>query len=252
MSFSHVLTKILWICPLLCQAAIVAVMLRRRLVHVFPVFFSYTAVVFSREFILLFLTYPGSPYRLVYWCGEILAVLLGLGVIVEVLRHVLEPLPSLSFVLNSIWFFGFIVAATAMLMFFLTRGGAGADRVSEFIMLGERSARFLQASLLIVVVALMARLGLTWHHDSVGIVAGFGIYSSVALGAFEFRAHLHLLSHAALAVINSAAYNAAALVWVFYFLRARRSVPVDDLPKTNLAECNEAVTDYLEQWYQRY
>lgn len=252
MSFSYVLTKILWISPLICQAAIVAVMLRRRLVHVFPVFFGYTAVVFSREFFLLFLTYPGTPYRLVYWCGEILAVLFGLGVIVEVLRHVFVPIPSLGFVLNSIWILGFIVAATALLMFFLTRGGAGADQVSELIMLGERSARFLQASLLIVVVALMARLGLTWHHYSVGIVAGFGIYSSVALVAFEFRAHLHLLSHPALAEINSAAYNAAALIWVFYFWRARRNAPIESLPKTDLPEWNEAVTNYVERWYRQF
>jgi hypothetical protein len=252
MNFSHVLTRILWICPLICQAAIVWVMLKRRLVYIFPVFFSYTVVVFSREVILLFLTYPGNPYRLVYWCGEILVVLLGLGVIVEILRHVILPIPSLRFLLSSVWILGFIAALTALLMFFLSRGGAGADRVFEFTMLGERSARFLQASLLIVVLALMSRLGLTWHNYSVGIVAGFGIYSSVALAAFEFRAHLHLLSHAALAVINSAAYNAAALIWVFYFWRAWRNTPVESLPKTDLPDWSEAVTDYVHQWYRRF
>jgi hypothetical protein len=48
----------------------------------------------------------------------------------------------------------------------------------EWIILQERSARFLQVCLLIVAIAMMSRLGLTWHHYSLGIAAGFGVYSA--------------------------------------------------------------------------
>src|SRR4029077_12254048 len=116
----------------------------------------------------------------------------------------------------------------------------------------ERSVRFLQSSLLIVVIALMSRLGLSWHQESVGIAAGFGVYSALALACFELGAHLHVISQLALALVNSAAYNLAVLIWAFYILRPSRVTPVEDLPKTDLAEWNSAVTDYVNQWSRRY
>ena len=118
--------------------------------------------------------------------------------------------------------------------------------------MGERSVRFLQSSLLIVLIALMSRLGLSWHQESVGIAAGFGVYSALALVCFELGIHLHAISGTALALVNSAAYNLAAIIWAFYFLRTLPVTPVEHLPKTDLAEWNSAVTDYVNQWSRRY
>ena len=252
MSFFNVLTKVLWICPLVLQSCIVWIMLSRRAARIFPVFFTYTAVVLSREVILLFLKYPGNAYAFVYWTGESLAVLLGLGVIAEVVWHVFRPVPSLSFVTSAMIVLAVIVSSTAALLFFLTRGGPGADRVLEGIVLAERSARFLQACLLIALIALMSRLGLTWRSYATGIVAGFGIYASIALVAFEFRAHLNLLHQSALALINSAAYNAAAFVWALYFFRAWKDEPLDGLPRTDLAEWSSEVRNYVNRWYRQF
>jgi hypothetical protein len=251
MNFSYLVAKALWVGPLALQAAIAFVMFRRKKVTLFPVFFCYTVVVLSREFLLLFLN-QGNLYALVYWCGEAIAVVLGLAVIFEVLGNVLPPSPSLRFVLNSVWILGGIAAVTSLLMLFLTNGSAGADRVFEFIILAERSARFLQACLLIVVIALMSRLGLEWHNVSVGIVAGFGIYSALALVGWELRVHLHGMSHAAFVLLNSAAYNVAAIIWACYLLPPWRGTPVEHLPKDNLAEWNNAVSEYVNQWYRRY
>jgi hypothetical protein len=172
-------------------------------------------------------------------------------VIVETVRHIFPPRPSLRIFLKSVWIVGAFAAAAALLMLVLTNGSTGANRVFEFILLMERSARFLQACLLIAVIALMSRLGLTWHHYSVGIVAGFGTYSALALAVLEFRAHLHLVSDATLVLINSASYNAAAFIWASYFLRSWRKRPIEHLPEANLGEWNEAVTDYVDQWYRR-
>jgi hypothetical protein len=250
MSISHVATIALWLLPLVLQAAIAVVMLWRGLVTIFPIFFSYTVLVLSREIALLFLRYPGDLYALVYWCGEALAVLLGLGVILETARHLFVPYPFLRILMKVFWIVGAIAGVTALIMLVLTNGGTGADQIFEFILLAERSVRFLQACLLIVVTAFMSRLGLTWHHYSVGIVAGFGIYSALDLGVLEFRAHLHFLSDARLVLFTSVAYNLAAIIWASYFLRSWRRNPIEHLPKTNLREWNETVTEYVDQWYR--
>jgi hypothetical protein len=252
MSSSNFLTRTLWILPLVLQAAVAFTMGRRRLIRIFPIFFAYTLIVLAREGSLLLLKYPSNLYAIVYWSGETLAVLLGLGVIVETLRHVLPPYWFPKILSKSLWVLGTAAAATALALLVITHGGPSADRIFEFIILLERSARFLQASLLIVVIALISRLGLTWHHYSVGIVAGFGVYSALALVLLEFRAHLHIISDPLLVLLNSMAYNVAALIWAYYFLRKWRGTAVHYLPHTDLREWNETVTDYVDQWHRRY
>lgn len=245
------LTKILWLTPPSLQSLILLVMLRRKLYSSFPLFFIYTVVVASRDFILLFLR-KGSLYFLIFWWGEALAILLGLAVIFEVLHRILPKSPSLRFVLKSVIIFGAIAAVAALSILILAKPGEGSPPLLAVIVMGERSVRFLQSCLLIAVIALMSRLGLSWHEESVGIAAGFGVYSALALAAFEFGGHLHWISGPALVLVNSAAYNLAAVVWAVYILRPLRVTPVGHLPKTDLAEWNSAVTDYVNQWSRRY
>ena len=250
MTFSGLVIKFLWLTPLFLQTAILIVMLRRKLVRSFPLFFVYTVVIVCREFILLFLK-KGAVYFLVYLWGETLAVLLGLAVIFEILAHILPKSPLFRFVQNSLLVFGAIAAVAALLILVFSEPGVGGYPLARVIGMAERSVRFLQSSLLVLVIALMSRLGLSWHQTSVGIAAGFGIYSAMALVCFEFGVHLQVISHLALALANSAAYNLAALIWAFYILRPVRVTPIVHLPKTDLAEWNSAVSDYVNRWSRR-
>jgi hypothetical protein len=250
MIFSDPLAIALWVVPLILQVAIAAVMLRRKLVGKFPVFFCYTVLVSSREFVVSFLHYGGKTYSLVWFWGEALAVLLGLGVIFEALQYLLPPYPFLRVVLKSVWILGGMAAVTALLMLVQSHGGPGPDRPLELIMLLERAAKFLQVCLLIIVISLMSRLGLTWHQYLLGIIAGFGIFSAFDLAALELRSHLHFLSDHAFGLIRPAAYNLGAVIWAAYFLPSRSTAPVEHLPKNNLEEWNEAVTDYVDQCYR--
>jgi hypothetical protein len=250
------LTKILWGVPLVLQVAIAIVILRRKLVGVFPVFFGYTVLVPARDVVLLFLPYSSNSYSFVYWWGEALAVLLSLGVIFETLRYIFPLYPFLGVVLKLVWILGGMAAVAALLMLILSGGGTGADPLLESIILLERAARFLQVCLLIIVIALMSCLGLSLHQYSIGIVAGFGIYSALDLVMLEFRAHLHFVTDATFVLVEPAAYNLGAIIWAAYFLPSRLNrggrghggTPVEHLPKTNLAEWNEAVTDHVDQW----
>ena len=245
------LTKILWLIPPFLQSAIMFVMLRRRLVGSFPLFFSYTVVVVFRDILLLFLR-KGPLYFLIFWWGETLAILLGLAVIFEVLAHILPRAPSLRFVLHYLLIFSAVAAVLALVILVFANSSGGYDPLLRVMVMAERSVRFLQSSLLVFVIALMSRLGLSWHQKSVGIAAGFGVYSAMALVCFELGVHLQLISHATLALANSAAYNLATMIWAFYILLPARVTPVEHLPQTDLAEWNTAVTDYVNQWSRRY
>ncbi len=252
MSIPNFVTKTLWALPLLLQTAIALSMLRSRLVSKLPIFFAYTVQELFIGTALLFFNTAGNRYALIYWCDEAVAVLLGLLIIFEVLGHTLPKSSSLTFVQRSVWILAAMAAIAALLMLTLAKPGTGQDPMYDMIVLGERSVRFLQAFLLIVVIALMSRLGLSWRDESVGITAGFGVYSALVLVDYELGAHLHLMSSTAYVLLNTAGYNVAAMIWAFYILRPVRVIPIEHLPKTDLAEWNSAVTDYVDQWSRRY
>jgi hypothetical protein len=236
----------LWLFPLVVQAAIVFGMVRRKLVKSFPVFLAYTVVVFFSETGLLVFHPTGNVYRRLYSCKEALSVVLGLSAIFEILRHILPPYSSPRFVISLVWVLAGLFAITALLMFVLAKPMTGNYAMYEIIMLAERSVRFLQASLLIVVIALMSVLGLRWHHEALGILLGFGVYSSVALVAFECGV-LHWMNPIAFSILNSAGYNLAALIWAFCILRPSRKAPVERLPNADLAEWNNVLDNYVNR-----
>lgn len=241
----------LWVVPIVLQAGIVLGMVRYKLVRSFPVFFSYTVWVFFAETGLLFFIHPGNVYQRLYLCKEALAVVLGFAAIFEILRHILPPSTSPRFVVNLVWVLAGLFAVAALMMFVSAKPMMGNYAMYEVVMLAERSVRFAQASLLIVVIALMSVLELTWQHESLGILLGFGVYSAVALVAFELGA-IHWMNPIAFSMLNSAGYNVAALIWAFYILRPRRRKPVGCLPNADLAEWNSALNNFVSQRSRRY
>ena len=142
---------------------------------------------------------------------------MSLGVISEILRHLVRPYPFLRFFLGVLSV-AVVIAGALALALLLAKAPEEPIGFSSGSSRLERSARFLQVCLLIVAIALMSRLGLTWHHYSVGIAAGFGVYSALDLILLELRAHLHVISDAAFVLLRPAAYNLGVAIWAFYFL----------------------------------
>jgi len=250
MNFSRLATSILWFVPLAMQCAIAVVMLCRKLVGQFPFFFSYTVLLPSRDVALYFLPQSGNRYSTVFWWGEAAAIVLALSVIFEISWHFIHPYPFLRLFLRVLWISAVIAAAVALAMLLWTKGPAGTDVALEWIILTERSARFLQVCLLIVAIGLMSRLGLNWQNYSVGIAAGFGVYAGLDLALLELRAHLHAVTDTTFVLMRSAAYNFGVAIWAFYFLRPRGGKPVGGLPATDLANWNDALSEHLDKWYR--
>jgi hypothetical protein len=251
MKFSHLATTVLWLVPLALQCVIAVVMSLRGLARRYPLFFGYTVLLPARDLVLLFLPYAGHRYSNVYWWGEAGAVLLSLGVIAETIWYLIEPYPFLRTVFKTFWILCGLAAVAALAMLFWNNGPGGADLALGQIILMERSARFLQVCMLIVAIGLLSRLGLTWHHHSLGITAGFGIYAALDLTLLELRANLHVITDSAFVLLRSASYNLAVVIWGVYFLRRREIKPVEYLPSTDLTNWNETLSERVDKWYQR-
>ncbi|HEV2699338.1 MAG TPA: hypothetical protein VGU90_15190, partial [Terriglobales bacterium] len=244
MNSTRVITDILWVLPLVIQAGVLFALLKRRLWATFPLFFAYTAAVLAREVILIFLPYASSLYGHVYWYGEVLTVSLGLAAIFETLRHLFPQYRLVRVILQVIWILGGIAASGAIVMLVVAQMAPASNRAYEIVILAERFARFVQACSLIVVIVLVLHLGSSWRQYSVGIAAGFGVYSALALLIFEFYGRLHLMSNSAFVMLNSSAYNLGTVIWGIYFLAPQRSPECEQLPTPNLSAWNDVVTEY--------
>jgi hypothetical protein len=242
-------TMALWIMPIVIQSIIVIVMLHRKLVKVFPVFFTYTVLIPARETFLLFVRNHPKVYSSIYFLSEAIVVALSLGVIYEVIWHLIRPYSFLRrFAFSVFWIVAAVALALGLIMFLSSSWSFRPDPVLEIIILAERSVRFLQACWLIVLVLLMSRLGLTWQYYAVGIATGFGVYSASDLALLELRGHLRLITNETLALLNSTAYNVAVTIWALYFVPSRqRKVVVESLPNTEIARWNEVLSEYLKK-----
>jgi len=228
----------------------VVAMLRRELVGQFPFFFSYTVLLPVRDAILYLLPQSSNRYSTVFWWGDAAAIVLALSIVFEISWHFMRSYPFLRLFLRVLWISAVVAFAVALTMLLWTKGPVGTDLALEWIILTERSARFLQVCLLIVAIALMSRLGLTWQNYSVGIAAGFGVYAALDLALLELRAHLHAVTVTAFVLMRSAAYNLGVAIWAFYFLRPQGGKPVGSLPGTDLANWNNALTEHVNKWYR--
>jgi hypothetical protein len=249
MKVPHPITMALWIAPIVIQSVIVIVMLYRKLVHIFPLFFAYTILVPAREILLLFVRTHPNLYSPIYFFSEAIVVALSLGVIYEVIWHLIRPYPFLRrFAFRFFWIVAAVALVLGVIMFLSPSRSVQADHRLEIIILAERSVRLLQACWLIVLVLLMSRLGLTWQYYAVGIATGFGLFSASYLALLELEAHLHLITYETLQLLNSTAYNGAVTIWALYFVPSRRrKVIVESLPSTEIARWNEVLSDYLKK-----
>ena len=249
MNVPHAITVALWIAPIVIQSIIVIVMLHRKLVEIFPVFFTYSVLVPAREILLFFVRNHPDLYSRLYFFSEAIVVALSLGVIYEVIWHLIRPYPFLRWIaFKFFWIVAAVALALGLIMFLSSSPSVQPDPLLEIIILAERSVRFLQACWLIVLVLLMSRLGLTWQYYAVGIATGFGLFSASYLIMLELEAHLHLITYETLQLLNSTAYNGAVAIWALYFVPSRaRKVIVESLPSTEIARWNEVLSEYLKK-----
>ena len=249
MNVPHAITVALWIAPIVIQSIIVIVMLHRKLVEIFPVFFTYSLLVPAREILLFFVRNHPDLYSRIYFFSEAIVVALSLGVIYEVIWHLIRPYPFLRWIaFKFFWIVAAVALALGLIMFLSSSPAVQPDPLLEIIILAERSVRFLQACWLIVLVLLMSRLGLTWQYYAVGIATGFGLFSASYLIMLELEAHLHLITYETLQLLNSTAYNGAVAIWALYFVPSRaRKVIVESLPSSEIARWNEVLSEYLKK-----
>jgi len=217
---SQIVRNVLWCAHPALQAILVAIMFRRKLHKVFPVFFAYLVA----EIAIFIVVFPlqGGSYSLffyTYWATTGIAVLLGFKVIHEIFLDVFRPYHTLRDLGTVLFKWAGLVMLMVAGVVAASSGGGDQEPLQAGILTLQRSVRVVQVGLVLFLLVFSRYLGISWKQKSFGIALGLGTYAGVELMLVAFNttsssAYYEFVG----AIINMAAYNLAILTWIAYAL----------------------------------
>jgi len=226
---NSVLMNASWLAGPVLQVTLLVVMIHRKLHGEFPRFFSYIIYQIVKSAILfLVYRYSGDNYFDAYWAGNAISVLLGVAVMDEILQHLLKQYGGIQKLASVIfrWACGLLVVLSVVNAFSTQQ--TGADRVVSSVLAFDRSERFMQCGLCILLLVLCRFLRNCWRQHVFGIALGFGVFACIEMVLVSVVMYLGAGPQATVSLIKSSAYNAVTLVWILYLWRpSEATVEID-------------------------
>jgi hypothetical protein len=217
------MSSLLWLIPTGLLAVLLGLMLRSSAHRAWPWFFSYVTFGISADVARFAAHNHPHPYYFIYWLTDAGYAILGALAMYEILRKVLRGLAD-------IWWthliFPALVATGVGLS--LWRAQLAPPRVQGLlacVVVGEIAVRFVQILVFVGLVGFIALFGFRWRQYPLGIAAGFGLYSTVALLITTKLSDIGTRFTFLWSLISVVAYSVTVLIWIGFF-----SVPEKEQP----------------------
>jgi hypothetical protein len=212
----RILYYVLWIAHPIFLSGIASLMLWRGIHHKFRFFFCYIVtqlISFTVVFTAYWHSYAAAFY--LYWACNAVGVAFGFGVIHEVFVDVFRSFHTLRDL-------GTVLFKWAGLVMLLVAGVVSVSSPSteivpwmQAIITAQRSVRFVQVGMVLLLLVFSQYLGLSRRQHSFGIALGFGSFAVVELAVFSSLVGHHL-QNPWMSMVNMMAYNASLAVWLGY------------------------------------
>ncbi|MGA2966785.1 MAG: hypothetical protein ABSD64_11275 [Terriglobales bacterium] len=216
MEYNHRIVLCLWCAQPMLQAAVAAILWRRKLHKQFPVFFMFLLAQVANFAVTfpLWATDRRTVYFGFFWLGEAINAVLGFKVIHEIFVDVFRPYHTLKD-LGSLVFkwAGVVMLLVAVVVAFSN----SADRNPLVLIMTtlQPAVRVAQVGLVLFLLLFSRFLGVSRKQVSFGISLGFGLLAGADLMLLALHSG-KFVSLMYLNLINLAAYVLANLVWLGY------------------------------------
>jgi len=209
----------LWCAQPALQAVVAAVLWRRKMHKLFPVFFTFLLVQIV-EFAVTFPLYerPGAYqlYFWLFWFGEAVNAILGFKVIHEIFLDVFRPYPALKDLGTPVFkWAGLVMLLVSVVV--AASNSFGQDPVIHAVTTLERSVGFVQVGLILFLILFSGFLGVSRKQTSFGIALGFGLLAGAELVLLAMNSG-GLVQRGSVDLINMLSYNASIVIWLAYSL----------------------------------
>jgi hypothetical protein len=242
----------LWLASPALQLIIAFAMIRRRLFHDFPVFFSYTVFQVIAATVLFILDHmaavSGYQYWYAHWTASLISMGLRFGVIGEVFRNILRDYPGLQGLTRVLFRGGLVVLLFVAIVIAARAPEVGSLHILSRVHIVDLFVDIIQTGLWVLLIGLSYYFGLPRGTFPYGIVFGLGIFSTVDLATEAIRVWTGFVAGYAFDFVSMATYHCCVVVWLVYLL-APKTIPrtPKELPNNNLEQWNAELQRLLVQ-----
>jgi hypothetical protein len=240
-----------WGLSLLLSGVLSGALLYKRMWRKSPIFVGYSisGLVMNLGLYAVYVSsWRRSMYFEAYWLTELLGLLMGLAVVLEVFRHLFAPYPALRRLAGQTF-----VAAVAFLLILgcvvaHAQPSGEKNHLQAAFLVVEQATRILEAGLLLSLFAFASAFGLHWRQYVFGIALGLGVFAAVELVAVTMRVQFGITGSAVINVVRSLSFNASLLIWLGYILAPELATSPAEMPKrAQLEQWNRAVMELIYQ-----
>jgi hypothetical protein len=248
MAWNHIVTNSLWFGGALLAALTLAQACRRRMWHAYGAFVAYAGVqVF--KFVVLYL---GRDHRVfyffTYWGGELVDVILVVAILYQLYAQLFAGYAGLRILQDVLFRWSAALTILVAIVVAASVPAGDSDKLMAGLLAFDIAAAVLKAGLIGLLLLLSSALALRWSHYAFGILVGIGLYNSVELATAVVRAAAGPLATSPYVMIKPAAWNCAALVWLYYLsTRETAQTALKTLPENQLASWNQALMELLSR-----
>ena len=244
----------LWLATPLLQVVIAWVMVRRKQVHVFPIFFTYTVFHALFSCTLFLLDHDelirAEFYWNFYWVGDAIGAALRFAIVYEIFRQLMSSYPTLTQLGRSLfkWAFVLLVFAALLIAQYGTATGDDAAILASLKML-DRAIGFVQCGLIVILFSFTYYFGLSWKSNTFGIGFGLGVMSAFEFGVSAVALRAGFTEQAPIFdFVSMGTCLMGVGIWLLY-LAAPESVhrPVAAVPSNNLESWDQELRRLLQR-----
>jgi hypothetical protein len=210
------LANSIWIAGLVLELAILLRSLWTRLYLRFPIFYAYLFAVFASS-VSLWVIHAEGPkqYAKAYWSWEVVTILLGYGVVMEIMHRTLEDYRGADRLARflALAMFAVIFGGLTMSLVVHKNPIAISDWAHHFDAL-ERDLRIVQLVFLLITMAVALYYRIELRRNLNGLMLGFGTYIAVSVLSMASRFYFGARFDPIFSELQPVAYLFALGTWV--------------------------------------
>lgn len=240
----NLLSLILWWMGLALEFVILVRGLQTRMVAKYPYFYAYVFCVFGVSTgLYIGLRLSHGFYNRWYWPTQFATLIIGCGVILEILQQALESYAGAQRFLRTLCL-AIVVVASIYVVVKIMSGSLSNFEDSAAV---ERDLRTVQAIFLAIVLAVVFYYRVSFGRNVKGFVIGFGTYVGISMMALAIFAVFGQRFQKTWGFLQSGAYLFALSVWtVTLWSYAPNSVPRRGRSDPDYRELSGQTRDKLE------
>jgi hypothetical protein len=202
---------VLWWAGLLLESLILGRSVRTRTFRKYPMFFFYIACVFLIS-AGLYIANAENPatYARWYWPTQLLTLVLGYGVIIDILQQALAHYPGAERFARTIGLGIFFVVFCWVAVHFAAGEGTSIGGATTEL---ERSLRVVEALFLATILTALAYYRIGIGRNLKGLILGMGAYVAVSLITLALVAFIGPRFNFAWQTLQSGSYLVALGIW---------------------------------------